>query len=132
MNRHTIVFFEYKGAIAAQIDMEEGSFINDPKAKNQMGCVVKASDIGLPKEVKEAILKDYHREGGSFASMMLTKHDSGNCSIGLLGFGKVLIRAVRGMDIEISRNCDLSVLDACVEIPNDPPQDFINYVDKMG
>ncbi len=131
MNKHTIVFFEYKGAIAAQIDIEEGSFLNNPKDKGQMGCIVKTSNIGLPKEVKEAILKDHHRKGGSFASMMLTKHTNGNCSIGLLGFSKFLLRESSKDSIEISRNCDLSVLDECVEIENNPPQGFINYIDKI-
>ena len=54
-----IKFFEYKGHIGANSDLENGKFLNDPKAPGQLGVISLVENIGLPDEVKLLILKKY-------------------------------------------------------------------------
>ena len=80
----------------------KGNFINDPTASGQLGMVIATSEIEMTPAAKELIKRKYKREGGSFASLMLTDHGDGSGSVGVLGFGKVLMD-----DIEIGRTCSL-------------------------
>ena len=130
MSNLTVTFFEYNGAIGAEIDIDKGTFLNDPKAPGQMGTVTDVKYIGMPEEVKQAILTRYKREGGSFASMMISK-SSKEDNIGLLGGYAACLATSKTSRIQISRDCDLSVLDSCIKIENNPPQDFKDYIDSL-
>ena len=129
MSKLAIKFFEYKGHIGANSDLENGKFLNDPKAPGQLGVISLVENIGLPNEVKLLILKKYRREGGSFANMMLTTSTSSNQSIGILGHNCHLI-TTENKDVMISHDCDLQVLDNCVIIENNPPEDFKQLIDE--
>jgi hypothetical protein len=100
-------------------------------SQGQLGCVISTSEIQITKEAKE-IISNAKREGGSFAELMLTKHEGigadehGKSSIGIFGFGKVLL----GKDFKIGRDCDKSVLDDCEEVEIEVPQDFKDFIDK--
>lgn len=129
MSKLSIKFFSYKGHIGANSDLENGKFLNDPKAGGQLGVVSLVENIGLPDEVKLLILKKYKREGGSFANMMLTTATSGNQNIGILGHGCHIV-TTENKDVMISRDCDLEVLDNCIIIENNPPEDFKKWIDE--
>ena len=119
--------FSYKGIIGAKTDLDKGQFINDPKAKGQLGCVISTTEIDITKEAKE-ILKNAPREGGSFSSIMLTKHSDGSgASIGLMGGWKHLFS---GEDLMIGRDCDTSILDDCNEVKIEIPEEFKKVIDK--
>jgi hypothetical protein len=125
--------FSHKGVVGAITDLENGKFLNDPKAKAQLGCVISTDEVQITKEAKE-IIKGAPREGGSFAAIMLTKHHEsivetkGKSSIGLMGYG---YHVFNGPDLCISRDCDLSVLEDCEEVDLEVPSDFIQLVDTM-
>ena len=119
--------FAYKGIVAAETDLENGKFINNPNNGGELGCVVSTTEIDITKEAKELIRKA-KREGGSFAAIMLTKHSDGNgSSIALIGFGKHLYE---GDDLCISRDCNLSVLEDCNETEIELPEEFVNFVNE--
>lgn len=121
--------FAYKNNLGATTDIEGGTFINDIKGPGQLGCVVSTSEIQISAEAKELIRKA-SREGGSFAEIMLTKHSDdsahGKSSIGLMGFRLHHF----GEDFNISRNCELSVLEDCEEVVDNIPQDYKDFIDK--
>lgn len=119
----TLTFFAHDGVVGAVADLEDGIFANDIHGKGQLGIVVLVEHCAISEEAK-AILKGSKREGGSFASLMLTEHNDGKASVGLLGFGKYLVEPV------IGRLCQLSVLEKITVIPNNPPRDFIEFVNK--
>ncbi len=126
----TAKFFAYKGNLACSID-PNGKFINDPTAPGQLGSVVSTTEVGMTAEAK-ALIKGARREGGSFAALMLTKHEGtaveahGKSSIGILGGFK----AHFGTDIEIGRDCDKSVLDDCQLIEMEVPEDYKQFIDS--
>lgn len=122
----TAKIFEYKGNVGIEIDMENGKFLNDPTEPMQLGCVIEASDVAISKEAKD-IIKNARHSGGSFSELMLTKHageDAGS-SVGILGFGKVHL----GKNFELGRACTKSVIDDCVEIPNEVPAEYKEFID---
>lgn len=122
--------FAYKGNVGIEIP-ETGIFINNPKSPGQLGCVISTSEIEITKEAKNVIRKA-RREGGSFAELMLTKHDKsiessyGESSIGVMGFGNINL----GNDFCISRDCNLSVLDDCTETEMDVPNDYKDFINN--
>lgn len=118
--------FSYKNFIGAETDLDKGKFLNNPKAEGQLGCVVPVEEILITKEAKNLLLKA-KREGGSFASMMITKHEKEGGSIGLLGHWK---HAYCLDDAVLSRDCDLSLLNDLEEVNIDIPEDFMEYVDS--
>ena len=119
--------FAYRGCIGAETDLENGKFLNDPKSGGQLGCVISTTEIDITKEAKE-LIRNAPREGGSFAPIMLTKHDDGSgSSIGLMGFWK---HCFAGEDLCIGRTCEKEVLDDCNETVMEIPEDFIEFVDK--
>lgn len=119
--------FAYKGVLGAIVS-PGGKFLNDPRAEGQLGCVIDSRDVEITPEAKR-LLRQAPRQGGSFASIMLTRHaDGSGSSLGLLGFGYVMYH---GEDLAIGRDCDLSVLDDMVEIEIDLPKGFRIVVDKM-
>jgi hypothetical protein len=129
----TVQMFYYNNFIGAVSDIDNGNFINDPTSEGQLGCVLRLDEIEVTSEVVEH-LKNAKREGGSFASIMLTKlHPSvvemyGEYSIGIMGFYK---HAFNLNDNIISRDCDLTGLDH-ITINDDIeiPPDFMEYVDN--
>lgn len=130
MSNLTLQIFAYKGQVGALSDIENGTFLNDVKGSSQLGVVVASKDIGISQEAKDLIKEKYHREGGSFAPLMLTPSEKTNGSIGILGFGRHLLTDMDGM-ISISSDCDLSVLDKCQLIENNPEDTFIEFVDDL-
>lgn len=131
MTQHTVRFFEYKGAIGALSDLSDPTqYINDITEPNQMGVLIESGKVGMPTEVIELFKNNFKREGGSFAGIMLTKHSDGKASIGILGGGSHLICNPKET-IFISRDCDLSVLDLCQTVKNEPPEGFIAHVDSI-
>ena len=120
--------FAYKGVIGAETDIVNGKFINDPKSRGQLGCVISTKEIDITKEAKK-LIKSAPREGGSFAPIMLTKHSDGSgSSIGLFGFYKHIFS---GEDLCIGRTCETSVLDDCNETEIEIPDEFKEVVDTM-
>jgi len=119
--------FAYKGALGAETDIDNGTFLNDPKGPNQMGVVIPSSEVDITKEAKE-LLKNASRESGSFSGIMLTKHSDGSGnSIGLLGFWKHLFLKD---DITIGRDCDKEIIDDFNETIIEIPQGFKDAVNK--
>lgn len=126
----TARIFEYKGNVGVEIDME-GKFINDPFAQGQLGCVISTKEIQIMPSAIEVIKKS-SREGGSFASLMLTKHEGageehGKSSIGIMGGGKINF----GKDISIGRDCDLEVLNDCEILDFEAPEDYKTFIDEL-
>lgn len=118
--------FAYKGNLGATTDLENGKFLNDLTKPDQLGCVIDTKEVEITKDAKE-LIKKAKREGGSFAEIMLTKHTAGGSSIGLLGFGKHQF----GKDFNIGRDCDLSVLDDCIEMNDDIiPEDYKIFINS--
>lgn len=121
--------FAYKNNLGATTDIEGGTFINDIKGPGQLGCVISTSEIQISTDAKELIRKA-SREGGSFAEIMLTKHNDNNVhgksSIGLMGFRLHHF----GEDFNISRDCELSVLEDCEEVVDNIPQGYKDFIDK--
>lgn len=127
----TAKIFAYKGNIGINID-PEGKFLNDPFSEGQLGAVIRTDEVEISEEAK-VIIRHARREGGSFAEFMLTEHDPsihaehGKSSIGVMGVGYVHL----GTDFKIGRTCETSALDDCIVVPNDPPQDYIDFIDDI-
>ena len=51
----TAKFFTYKGHLACEIDMN-GKFINDPRAKGQLGCVIETAEVQMTTDAKKMIV----------------------------------------------------------------------------
>jgi len=130
----TAKFFTYKGHLAAEIDMDGGKFINDPKAKGQLGCVISTTEVGMTTEAK-AMIKKAKRDSGSFSELMLTAHHpsihetSGKSSIGILGGSKVYY-GLPG-SFSIGRTCTISVVDDCETIEMEAPADYKKFIDGL-
>ena len=125
-NPPTCRIFEYKGVVGAEIDMDNGKFINNPGDPGQLGCVINTADVAISPTAAQ-IISRARREGGSFATLMLTKHaDGSGSSIGIMGFGKVML----GKALEIGRDCDTSVLKDCTICELEAPKDFQKFIDK--
>jgi len=126
----TATIFAYKGNIGIIIN-ENGKFINDPSSPDQLGAVISTSEVEISKEAKD-IIRSARREGGSFAELMLTEHVGadpayGKSSIAVLGPGRF---HHLGSDFKIGRTCTISVLDDCKEVPNNPPADYMEFIDS--
>lgn len=120
------LIFAYKGHLGSFTDLENGKFINNPKEPGQLGCVISTKEALINKEAAE-MLRNAAREGGSFASIMLTKHSDGSgSSIGLLGGGKMYF----GEKIEIGRTCDKSIINDIEIDETIVPEDFKAFIDK--
>ncbi len=120
----TAKIFAYKGTLAAEIDMKNGKFLNNPK--KEMGCVINTKDIAITPQAV-ALIKRAGRQGGSFAEIMLTKHaDGSGSSIGLMGSGKVSF----GHMFSIGRDCDTSVLNDCFICELEIPDDYQKHIDS--
>lgn len=118
--------FAYKGNLGATTDPENGKFLNKPLEEGQLGCVISTKEVMITAEAKE-LLKKARREGGSFAEIMLIKHNDGSgSSVGLLGFRKHHF----GQDFCISRDCDLSVLDDIEIVETEAPEGYRQFIDK--
>ncbi|NCQ52140.1 hypothetical protein GW796_09660 [archaeon] len=129
--KSTATIFAYKNNLG-MIVSPEGKFINDPFAPGQLGAVISTNEVGISKEAKD-LIKKAKRDGGSFAELMLTKHEGsaieshGKSSIGVLGMGYVHL----GTEFSIGRTCNLSVLEDCTEVENDIPEDYKSFVDSV-
>jgi hypothetical protein len=119
--------FAYKGVIGAETDLDNGTFINNPKSSGQLGCVIDTKEVDITQDAVN-LIKKAPREGGSFAPIMLTKHSDGGSSIGLMGFWKHLFG---GDDLCIGRTCDVNVLDDCNIVDIEIPIEFKNIVDSF-
>lgn len=126
----TAKIFAYKGNVGIVID-PIGKFLNNPFDDNQLGAVIRTDEVEISKEAKD-IIRAARRQGGSFAELMLTDHEGGEniaehgkSSIAVLGMGYVHL----GTDFCIGRMCTTSILEDCVEVPNDPPADYQNFID---
>ena len=124
--------FSYKGFLAAETDLDDGVFLNDPKAGGQLGVVIPSTEVDITTEAKE-LLENAKREGGSFAPIMLTKHDDsiveehGKSSIGLMGFWRHLYAPE---EILIGRDCDTKVLeDLTIDDTIEVPEELKNVID---
>jgi len=127
----TAKIFEYKGNVAFDIAMD-GKFINDPFGPNQLGCVISTKEIEISPAAIE-VIKRAKREGGSFSTLMLTKHSQPDAenpsSIAVVGGGKVHL----GTDISIGRDCDLEVLNDCVIVEDmEAPDDYKAFIDGLS
>lgn len=117
--------FEYKGGIAAISDPSKyEELLNNLSTGSHMGIVMKTEDVGITEEAMKR-LKKARREAGSFAAIMLTKHDpsiheiAGKSSLCLFGFENHLFC---GDDLCIGRTCDLSALDDVEVITLEPEE----------
>jgi hypothetical protein len=127
-NNMTAKIFAYKGNIGIDIDMD-GTFLNDPKGKGQLGCVISTKEVEISPEAIE-LIKSAKRGGGSFSELMLTKHANGDgfSSIGVMGFGKIHL----GKEFEIGRTCDTSILADCSVGESEAPEDYRNFIDELS
>jgi hypothetical protein len=116
--------FAHKGCIGVVMPAE-AKFLNNPMAAGQMGSVISMDEIEITAEAKE-ILRNAPREGGSFSAIMLTSHNDGKGSIGVMGFGQALFAPD---DINIGRDCDTAILDLVPDSTLPAPPDFIAFVD---
>ncbi len=119
----TLKFFEYKGVVGATSDVENGKFINDINDPNNMGVVVDVTECTISQAAKDILLKS-GRERGSVAPLMLTNCDDGTSCVAVFGFERHLVSP------SIGRICDVDVLHKIQIVENDPPADFIEYVDS--
>lgn len=131
--KKTLTIFAYKNSVAAIID-KDGTFLNDINDKNQLGCVIDVMSASITQSAKDYIKNNYSREGGSFASFMLTKHaNNESASIAIVGKPGYKIISCDGV-VEIGRTCSLEVLDMIgldneIETSNEYVQ-FVNYIDS--
>ena len=110
-------------------DPENGLFLNDPKQPGQLGVVIPVEEIDITSEAI-SLLKAAKREGGSFSSIMLTRHSSDDvkskASIGLLGgLGKSIFT---GENLMIGKDCDTAILDMCTIKKDILPLNFVDFV----
>lgn len=119
--------FAYKTFIGAETDIDNGTFLNDPKKVNQLGCIVPIGELEITKEAKDLLFKA-KRESGSFAQIMITRLNGGNSNIGLMGFGK---HAFDTSEPVISSDCDLTILDDIPDSIIELPKDFIAFIDSL-
>jgi hypothetical protein len=118
--------FAYKNNLGAITDMENGVFLNRPLDPGQLGCVVPSTEVEITREAV-SLIRNAHRSGGSFADIMLTRHAVGTgSSIGLIGCGLHHF----GSDFEISRTCDLSVLDDMTITEDEAPESYREFIDS--
>lgn len=127
----TLLFFTYRGNLAATTDIANGSFINEPMAPSQLGCVVDTKNVAMTSEAKK-IIKSAGRESGSFAVLMLISHANKKPwegSVAVMGWHKHHF----GTNVKIGRECDLEVLDH-IEIDDgiQIPEDYIEYIDSQN
>lgn len=112
--------FAYKGILGAETDLENGIFLNNPKASGQLGCVIPIEEIEITQEAID-LLKKAPREKGSFAPITLMENN-----IGLLGFHKHLFK---DEDLCIGRDCKLSTLDK-LTVVDYIPDDFKEFINE--
>ena len=128
--------FTYKNHLG--IDMGEKpedveGLINDPTADGELGTVLRTDAIEITKDAKEMI-RAAKREAGSFAPIMLTKHAEeavekhGKSSFSVMGYGKV---AISREQVLIGSSCDVSVLDDMIEVEEEAPEEFRQFVDSI-
>jgi hypothetical protein len=124
--------FGYKGNLGTFTDIENGTFINDPSASEQLGCVISIDEIEINQEAID-ILKTATHTRGSFSSIMLTKHLGnvpkayGLASIGFMGVGKQHF----GKNIIISRDCDKSILNNMTPVEFEVPSDYKAFINDQ-
>lgn len=122
----TANIFFYKNHVGVDINMNR-KFLNDLTDNNQLGCVISTKEINISQEAVDFI-KKLKRDTGSFAEIMMTRKqdDHQNASISFLGFGKILVTT----ETSISRTCDLTVLDECNIVENQPDERFKEIINK--
>ena len=123
----SLQFFTYKGIVGATSNFDEYNF-NCVNHFNKVGIIVQCKDIGMPTEVKEVILKNIYRLTTDVSGFMLSRDTE---SISLLGIGDHLLNHPTDKNILISSNCDLNLLDNCIVIENNPPKEFIEWLDHV-
>lgn len=127
----TMFVFAHRNHIGIQIEPDT-PFINDPTEPGQMGVVVALADVAMTESAKD-LLRSAKREPGSFAPIMLTKHNDpikfGPGSIGVLTKRPIVL--FQPEDILIGRDCDTSVLDDITVLKGDIPQGFKDGVDEL-
>lgn len=118
--------FVYNGFLGIESGFDVDGLIADPQSQpGSLGFVIKTDCIEITTEAKDAF-KRAKRDGGSFATTMLTEHDPsivdkhGKSSFGFLG-GPLFMQKVS--ELEIGRTCTLSSLDDMIlndamEIPD--------------
>jgi DNA-binding MarR family transcriptional regulator len=122
--------FSYNGVIGVFSPDDEG-YLNNPEEDGQLGTVVRCDCCEITPEAKK-LLQNAKREGGSFSSLMLTKHSnptkkSGKSSFGYMGFKKAMFA---GEDLMLGRDCDKSVLEDMTEKEIEVPEDFKAAIDE--
>ena len=127
----TLTIFSYKGSVGANSDLENGKFINDINGSGQMGVVVAVENVVITSEALDLMKTNFRREGGSFASTMVTRSETDDypSSIAVMGFGMHGVAICT--QVEYSRDCDLTVLDE-IEVDDKiiVPEDFIAFIDE--
>lgn len=121
IKKPTTRVFAHLGIIGVQTDITSGTFLNDPTAEGQMGCVVPLENVVMTTEAKD-LLRSAKREGGSFAAIMIDTKTFAH-----MGFSHVMFDANENL---ISRDCDLSGLDLIAEDLEPVPEGFITAVEK--
>ncbi|AXF41448.1 hypothetical protein SHAb15599_00086 [Acinetobacter phage SH-Ab 15599] len=133
MKKYTLHIFEYKGMVAAHSDLESKDLI----ANSPLGIVVSTKHSCITQAAKDILKDNYKRGNGTFAPVMLTRHDSsivqqyGIGHVALFGHGKHIVRK-KDDYMNISRDCDLSILDELDVVEIETPADFIEFVDKQS
>jgi hypothetical protein len=121
VTKPTTRVFAHLGIIGVQTDITSGTFLNDPTADGQMGCVVPLENVVMTSEAKE-LLRSAKREGGSFAAIMIDTK-----TFSYMGFSHAMFNANEKL---ISRDCDLSGLDSITEDLEPVPEGFITAVER--
>jgi hypothetical protein len=112
--------FSYKNAIGATTDLDNGIFLNNPKAEGQIGCVVSLDEVEITAEA-QSLLQTVPLESGSFGMLMINKS-----SIALTGFW---VHLYIGEDLCLGRDADLSGILALTPTEIELPVEFIEAVD---
>lgn len=112
--------FAYKNAIGATTDLDRGIFLNKPKAKGQIGCVVSLDEVEITAEA-QTLLQTVPLERGSFGMLMINKS-----SIALTGFW---VHLYIGENLCLGRDADLSGILALTPTEIELPVEFIEAVD---
>lgn len=119
--------FCHKGIIGIESDFKSDGLINNPSKPGQLGFVMDASKIEISKEALK-LLKTISKSGDDIGDIDVFKTNDGKIIFGWLG-GPLALKDPTEISGSNTYNADL--LDKVVKITkNDPPQQFIDVVNK--
>ena len=117
--------FSHKNYIGIQSDVNTDGLLNDPKQKGQLGLVIDLSFVDV-SDTALKLLKKIKKNHGSLGDIMI--FSSGETSIfSWIGY------TIRVLDVnrcEADRDYNPSLIKTTVA--NNPPENFIKYIDSLS